>query len=586
MMRLGKLLLVQTLVLNEWKGEGINRCQRYLASAAARHSKNGPLVGFATDLEGDYHYWQRYVDHSTVLYHDKVDGQVKLRDRSIFVYGGDVCDRGDGDIRILQDLLHLKKEHPDRVYFIMGNRDINKLRLPFSLSQHSLEKEASVYWLRTTQDQQTAQSEVSRRCTASKLKWILSRTMGAPQAFEFRRRELEQLLGHPASDEEVSNSFLDMIRPSPKPGLLLQYLKQAQVALLLGDTLFLHGALHDYNRGWVPGDERETVYEQAETITDPRQWIDRLNSFARREIEDYCANCDRYIKAIESSNNKDAIIWEESGGYGHAQPGSRLLQYGMGWLPDRQQNPSVIYSSYLSAGQANPPNITAAQWLVENNIHQLIVGHQPHGDAPWPITLLQNQLRILCADTAYSRNTQWPQSYLNSLNLNSHVDHDGKRHDDQMGHEHLHKQEDVKFLSVADHLQQSAPPLHSTRSEMAVVEVLVSFPPESNLVTLLSGDRREEGELLVRGRLSDGSTFHYAMPQNPSSSSRLLGRPMPGEWFVKASHIHPLRGDGRKDLFLVSHSEGFSFRNRLMTEDEIQGELAHSRHQSDSSASR
>lgn len=73
--------------------------------------------------------------------------------------------------------------------------------------------------------------------------------MGAPQAFEFRRRELEQLQGHPASDEEVSNSFLDMIRPSPKPGLLLQYLQQAQVALLLGDTLFLHGALHDYNRG-------------------------------------------------------------------------------------------------------------------------------------------------------------------------------------------------------------------------------------------------------------------------------------------------------------------------------------------------
>ena len=47
---------------------------------------------------------------------------VKLRNNCHFVYGGDVCDRGDGDLRILKDLLRLKDDAPNRVHFILGNR--------------------------------------------------------------------------------------------------------------------------------------------------------------------------------------------------------------------------------------------------------------------------------------------------------------------------------------------------------------------------------------------------------------------------------------------------------------------------------
>jgi hypothetical protein len=46
------------------------------------------------------------------------------------VFGGDVVDRGDGDLRILRDLMQLKRAYPTRVHFILGNRDLNKVPPP------------------------------------------------------------------------------------------------------------------------------------------------------------------------------------------------------------------------------------------------------------------------------------------------------------------------------------------------------------------------------------------------------------------------------------------------------------------------
>lgn len=40
--------------------------------------------------------------------------------------------------------------------------------------------------------------------------------------------------------------------------------------------------------------------------------------------------------------------WAQEGGYNHSMPGSRLLQYGMGWMPDKSVNPTAIYACYLN----------------------------------------------------------------------------------------------------------------------------------------------------------------------------------------------------------------------------------------------
>ena len=54
-------------------------------------------VGYVTDIEGNLNFWNNYVNISKVL--DRRDGQLQLRDDCHFVFGGDICDRGPGDLR-------------------------------------------------------------------------------------------------------------------------------------------------------------------------------------------------------------------------------------------------------------------------------------------------------------------------------------------------------------------------------------------------------------------------------------------------------------------------------------------------------
>jgi hypothetical protein len=53
------------------------------------------ITAFVTDVEGNLEYFQRCVDHSTVLeYADAARTRLRLRGDAQFVYGGDVCDKG------------------------------------------------------------------------------------------------------------------------------------------------------------------------------------------------------------------------------------------------------------------------------------------------------------------------------------------------------------------------------------------------------------------------------------------------------------------------------------------------------------
>ena len=71
--------------------------------------------------------------------------------------------------------------------------------------------------------------------------------MGSPYAFEYRRQELQN--NHlPCSDDDVTNSFCDVVKL--EGGLMLRYLELAQVVVIIGDVMFLHGAIHDFNQGY------------------------------------------------------------------------------------------------------------------------------------------------------------------------------------------------------------------------------------------------------------------------------------------------------------------------------------------------
>lgn len=132
-------------------------------------TKGKHLIGYTSDIEGNFRYWQKYIQQSQVLYRKPETGKLTLRDDAIFVYGGDVCDRGSGDIRLLQDLIELKETYTDRVHFILGNRDVNKFRLPFTLHPRYLAYNPGSYWTPTT----PLDSDYELNDRVSKMKWVI-----------------------------------------------------------------------------------------------------------------------------------------------------------------------------------------------------------------------------------------------------------------------------------------------------------------------------------------------------------------------------------------------------------------------------
>jgi hypothetical protein len=103
-------------------------------------SKPGKQCGYLTDVEGNYEYFERYVEISKVLnWANAEKTSLILKDGASFVFGGDSQDKGIGDIRFVKMMLALKAKYPDRVFFIIGNRDANKLRLPTELSEEALQ---------------------------------------------------------------------------------------------------------------------------------------------------------------------------------------------------------------------------------------------------------------------------------------------------------------------------------------------------------------------------------------------------------------------------------------------------------------
>ncbi|MES2962427.1 MAG: hypothetical protein V4760_00960, partial [Bdellovibrionota bacterium] len=227
-------------------------------------------IGVLGDVEGQWARWEQFAKTSPVF--TSTAKGFELNPGSGFVFQGDAIDRGDHGRAILQTFLDLKTKHPADVALILGNRDINKLRLLVELEPTSLAAADPSYekWL-----SENSLPSSLRTDAITKLKFILAKRMGAGQAFEFRRTELQRS-GHASSDQAVLDSMLNDLKFD---GLQGRYLRSAQIAHIdeKTGTLFVHGAITETNFGLVPG--------RAGRITDVRKWVEALNSWARAEIE-------------------------------------------------------------------------------------------------------------------------------------------------------------------------------------------------------------------------------------------------------------------------------------------------------------
>ncbi|WNG50177.1 hypothetical protein F0U60_43160 [Archangium minus] len=323
-----------------------------MASTLPGTSKADHPVAYLTDVEG---IWEKLASFCRDNPHVSLEGRRRLvvRPGATFVYGGDAVDRGPDGRRVLETLLEAKRRHPSQVVLLAGNRDINKLRLARELNGHPLP--------RTPTDMRSAPRPVL-------LRWIFENTMGARDAFRFRRDELVRT-GEPVSDEDVVTSFLEDLGPQ---GLMRDYLAVCQLAYRLGNTLFVHGGVHEHSLGVVP---------TGEYVEGVDAWVEALNRWYREQMEAF----------IEGRLDRTGTpAWEPLIAYQAPTPGKRINTASVvyGRMADERNHPGL-------------PSSTLIKTLARSGIHRLVVGHTPSGDCP--SVLREEEFELILADNSYGR---------------------------------------------------------------------------------------------------------------------------------------------------------------------------------------
>jgi hypothetical protein len=226
---------------------------------------------------------------------------------------------------------------------------------------------------------------------------------------------------------------------------MTQYLSMAKLVVQIGDAIFMHGAL-PFTDANVPSASSSSVWDDltfampwlkdsfssqqqlravdvgVETISD---WMEYLNRFAHQHVtlwKDHASTIN-----IDQQNPKDTGYWAEHGGY-RTDPHDphfygNLLQYGMGWTPNRIPNPTVVYNRWGGV-QHGTDGTEIRQFLRDSVISEtseffertnsriLCCGHQPMGQAPNHIRIPSkkdndNGYWILSCDTSYSGDVIW-----------------------------------------------------------------------------------------------------------------------------------------------------------------------------------
>ncbi|TYZ60331.1 hypothetical protein PybrP1_010290, partial [[Pythium] brassicae (nom. inval.)] len=391
------------------------------AASGATVSAAGRRVCFLTDTEGSWTYNESNDSNETL----------QLRDDCVLVFGGDAGDKGDDTLRCFEQLVRLKKRHPERVVLLVGNRDVNKMRLTSELADselplHAMAREVrdGPLWVpqdkRVTLDtflaRQAAQDASATAASAAfaantesadadaallaaantkvnRLKWMLEHTMGAQGDFERRRKELAARTARRSLTPEVTASAAtatgavaadittsdavcttDAADAIDDESVLQSYKDSVREGGVLREYLEL-GSLafiaHDtlFTHGGVIRGDSSGVCALGHVPGRPpmSEWVQELNAWYRQQVQEW----------IEQPT------WSADRSH---RGGDQLLQY---VLPDHPS--SVVMGRHLQASgmPAQLPS-AVAQALAASGIRRLVVGHTPHGTCPtvikqsWP----------------------------------------------------------------------------------------------------------------------------------------------------------------------------------------------------------
>merc|ERR1711871_1054117 len=208
----------------------------------------------------------------------------------------------------------------------------------------------------------------------------------------------------------------------------------------------------------------------------------------------------------------------KEGGYRHPQPGSRLVHYGMGPNPDGSSNATVIYSNFIVNGKPAPMDPALTRWLLDAGISRLVVGHQPHGDAPLVLQCADG-VQVITGDTSYAKNVKYESN------------------------------PSIGRISIVPPHSIKGAPAYSSRG-IACSEIVIS----PSIAQFGCSDLR------IRGNLNNGTCYDCLIPDGRVNIS--VGLATADGWWVKAEAPS---GEG----YCLSKSEGFDVHNTFVVKEQM-----------------
>ena len=380
-------------------------------------------VAVMGDIEGSFKRIENFVDncmkqsksldcHPLIFWSDeKNKTKLRLAKGCELVILGDLTDIGEDNIKVL-DLIHkLKssKKYGKRVHLILGNRDLNKLRLLYELNNEILidnygnefrfQSWKEKWDEKIKKDPNFYKNTYDMKSKINKMKFIFQETMGAPNLFENIAKELKKK-GEAYSDEHVYNYYMNTFLSK-----LIDLMKKGKLIDVIGDTIFVHGGVTYTLHEW----SKKDVYFT--------QQINQLNNFLYQ-----CLRVNQ-IKALVP-----LIRYAEGGGVTVSATDNNLIYNKRTFWeyidPDKNKKPKQV--PYKMVDMPETPSVVQGRWWNENytmkgidsllsqrmmneGYKRICAGHSPVGQLPfiWCGTFKDNNnmekdLELVLCDTTKS----------------------------------------------------------------------------------------------------------------------------------------------------------------------------------------
>ncbi len=407
------LLLVSGIFLHSFAAQPLRRVRLQTGQELARQKErlvvaSKKRIGVLGDVESSWEKIRTWNEKSNIftIVNDNLDNFdiVFNGDNTEFVFMGDAIDKGRDTIKALKFFIYLKEKYPHRVHLILGNRDINKLRFLWELSDEALVlngenrfspdrfrieewEDLFAEWCangNNTIDGEVVAYQHGKSADSDRLlkfKFLLDKTLGCSDTFKNFKKEVCA-----NTDQETFDIYMSLLA---EKGLLSKYLLHTQLIHKDANKLYVHGSLHEDSFGYIVGEHpyRMTI----ETEEGLEEYVETMNKAGAEAI-----------RAGLKGNLKEAIPLVEL-----QEPKVIKNKQGKnGW--GRESNPySIIQGKPWQNGDLALLSPQFAALLSRVGITMVFSGHIPVGD--FPVALVtqvpdhDEEYKIQEQDVAFAR---------------------------------------------------------------------------------------------------------------------------------------------------------------------------------------